>query len=265
MFATVTRWAWAPAPVLLLAIFLLWAADWRTAYIAPPQVLLPLQFVFMTLVSVAVGYLASRTFLADGSSGLLLLVCGALAWGLWSFLRGAGPPHDAVLEAFRKVLPDLPTQVLERMFKSVGDSVPPALLAAISGMAQADALKAVAAIAPHAAGPIRRAAVHVIFRRDFRWPLSLTDRLLKDDEPEIRRLAVMKLVFDADLASVANVMAAATKPAPYDSDVALHLAELLRPHRRHPDVQKAWRQWLWCARRWKALLFVDISTGRRAA
>jgi hypothetical protein len=189
----------------------------------------------------------------------------ALAMVLWSVQPGAGPAHDAVLEAFRKVLPDLTTQVLERMFKSVGDSVPPALLAAISGMAQADAMKAVAAIAPHAAGPIRRAAVHVIFRRDFRWPLPLTDRLLKDDEPEIRRLAVMKLVFDADLASVANVMSAATRPAPYDSDVALHLAELLRPHRRHPDVQKAWRQWLWCARRWKALLFVNISTGRRAA
>jgi len=210
--------------------------------------------------------LTDRAASVTAMSDLLRHADGAaLAMVLWSVQPGAGPAHDAVLEAFRKVLPELPTQVLERMFKSVGDSVPPALLAAISGMAQADAMKAVAAIAPHAAGPIRRAAVHVIFRRDFRWPLSLTDRLLKDDEPEIRRLAVMKLVFDADLASVANVMSAATRPAPYDSDVALHLAELLRPHRRHPDVQKAWRQWLWCARRWKALLFVNISTGRRAA
>ena len=89
MFATLTRWAWAPAPVLLFAMFLLWAADWRTAYVAPPQVLLPLQFVFMTLVSVAVGYLASRTFLADGSSGFLLLVCGALAWGLSGVLAAS--------------------------------------------------------------------------------------------------------------------------------------------------------------------------------
>ena len=94
IFDTLTRWAWVPAPLLLLAILALAAADWREAYVAPPRLLFSFQFTFMTLVSVAVVFLAARTFLAAGSRGLLLLVCGAVSWGLSGVVAGAASRGD---------------------------------------------------------------------------------------------------------------------------------------------------------------------------
>ena len=172
---------------------------------------------------------------------------------------------DPLVEALRHVLPDLAEKSLQGLFRSISSTPPPALLAVLTSMKEPEALKSVRAIVPHAAGPTRRAVVHVIFRRDFRWPLPLIDQLLRDDEPEIRRLAVMKLVSDADLATAANVLAAASKAGKYEADVALGLAELLRYHRHHPDVRAGWRAWTWSKRWWVALLFVNIGTPRRAA
>ena len=172
---------------------------------------------------------------------------------------------DPLFEAVRRALPTLPESTLQALFRAISSTPPPALLAVLSSLGAADAVKAVQAIAPHAAGATRRAVVHTIFRRDFRWPLPLIDKLLQDEEPEIRRLAMMKLVSDADLATAAKVLAAASKAGKYEADVALGLAELLRRHRHHPDVRPAWRQWTWSKRWWVALLFVKIGTPRRAA
>jgi hypothetical protein len=172
---------------------------------------------------------------------------------------------DPVLAAFQLVLWDLSEKALQGLFRSVGSTPPPSLLAVLTGLKEAEALRAVQTILPHASGPVRRAAVHVVFRRDFRWPLPLIDQLLRDEEPEVRRLAVMKLVSDADLATAANVLGAASKAGKYEADVALGLAELLRRQRNHPDVRAGWRQWTWSKRWWAALLFVNIGTPRRAA
>ena len=185
---------------------------------------------------------------------------------LATLLSSARPDAgDAVVEAFRVALPDLAPKTLEALFRSISSAPPPALLAVLTSLKEGEAFKAVQAIAPHASGPVRRAAVHAIFRRDFRWPLPLTDLLLRDDEPEIRRLAVMKLVSDADLATAGNVLGAASKAGKYEADVALGLAELLRRYRNHPDVRPGWRQWTWSKRWWSALLFVNIGPPRRAA
>jgi hypothetical protein len=172
---------------------------------------------------------------------------------------------DPVLEAFQLVLAELPEKAMQGLFRAISTTPPPSLLVVLTGLKEAEALKAVQAILPHASGPVRRAAAHVVFRRDFRWPLPLIDQLLRDDEPEVRRLAVMKLVSDADLATAANVLGAASKAGKYEADVALGLAELLRRHRNHPDVRPGWRQWTWSKRWWAALLFVNIGTPRRAA
>jgi len=172
---------------------------------------------------------------------------------------------DPVLEAFQLVLAELPERALQGLFRAISTTPPPSLLAVLTGLKEPEALRAVGAILPHASGPVRRAAAHVIFRRDFRWPLPLIDQLLRDDEPEVRRLAVMKLVSDADLATAANVLGAASKAGKYEADVALGLAELLRRHRHHPDVRAGWRQWTWSKRWWAAMLFVNIGTPRRAA
>jgi hypothetical protein len=180
-------------------------------------------------------------------------------------LRPGAATGDVLLLAVRQVLPTLPDESLVALFRLINSTPPPALLAVLSGLKEAEALKAVGSMAPHAGGATRIALVHVIFRRDFRWPLPLIDRLLQDDEPEIRRLAVMKLVSDADMATAANFLSAASRNGKYAADVALGLAELLRRHRHHPDVRGAWRQWTWSKRWWKALLFVNIGTPRRAA
>jgi signal transduction histidine kinase/CheY-like chemotaxis protein len=74
------HWAWLPVPVLLAAMVALWAADLRQTYIAP-GLTLGLQLLFVTLASVLVGYLASRSFLSSGSLAPVLLVCGILLWG----------------------------------------------------------------------------------------------------------------------------------------------------------------------------------------
>jgi hypothetical protein len=185
-----------------------------------------------------------------------------LATVLSSMNPSAGDP---VLQAFQLVLPELSDKTLQGLFRSISTTPPPSLLAVLTSLKEPEALKAVATILPHASGPVRRAAAHVVFRRDFRWPLPLIDQLLRDEEPEVRRLAVMKLVSDADLATAANVLGAASKAGKYEADVALGLAELLRRHRNHPDVRAGWRQWTWSKRWWAALLFVNIGTPRRAA
>jgi hypothetical protein len=172
---------------------------------------------------------------------------------------------DPLFEAVKRALPTLPEATLQALFRAISSTPPPALLAVLSSLGSVEAVKSVQAIAPHAAGTTRRAVVHTIFRRDFRWPMPLIDKLLQDEEPEIRRLAIMKLVSDADLAAAAKVLAAASKMGKYEADVALGLAELLRRHRHHPDVRPAWRQWTWSKRWWVALLFVNIGTPRRAA
>ena len=175
--------------------------------------------------------------------------------------------YDVVLEALRRVLPTLGEDAARDLCKTFKDTTPPpALLVVLSSLRASEAIKAVTGLLPHAASATRIPIVHVIFRHDFRWPLTLTERLLKDDEPELRRLAVMKLVSDTDLATAAKFLQASSRAGVFEADVALGLAELLRRYRNHADVRTAWRQWLWSKRRWVAILFSPtFSTGRRAA
>jgi hypothetical protein len=172
---------------------------------------------------------------------------------------------DAILDALRIVLPELGDGSLQELFRAIGSTPPPALLAVISGLKQEAGLKMVQAILPHASGPVRRAAVHVIFRRDQLWPVPVIDQLLRDDEAEMRRLAVMKLVSDPDLATAANILGVASKAGTYDVDVALGLAELLHRHRHRPEVRAGWRQWMWSRRWWASLLFINMGKSRSAA
>jgi len=72
--------AWLPVPAFLLAIAVLWAADSRAVY-ESPYLLMGLNLVFSTGVSLFVAYLAGRGFVARGWPGLLLLGCGVLFWG----------------------------------------------------------------------------------------------------------------------------------------------------------------------------------------
>lgn len=209
-----------------------------------------------------------RARAAEGIATILSrLDGGALARAMATLKPSAAGGHEAVLDALRKVLPRLNEAAVKDLCKAFHDATPPpALLSVLSNLGAADAVKTVTAIAAHAATATRRAIVHSIFRNDFRWPLTLTEQLLKDDEAEIRRLAVMKLVSDADLPTAARVFReACNRRGPYEADVALGLAELLGRHRRHPDVRAAFRQWTWSGRRWAALFSLSLVDGRRAA
>jgi PAS domain S-box-containing protein len=77
--------AWLPVPVLLATMVALRAADLRTSY-ESLNLLISLNFIFSTLVSLAVAFLMGRAFLLRSSPGVLLVGCGVLIWGVGSFV-----------------------------------------------------------------------------------------------------------------------------------------------------------------------------------
>jgi len=90
---------WTRLPVWVLVLLLvaimaaLWAADLRTSY-ESPFLLLALNLVFGTLVSIFIAYLAGRSFLVRGTPGLLMLGCGVLIWGASGFVGAAAGHGD---------------------------------------------------------------------------------------------------------------------------------------------------------------------------
>jgi hypothetical protein len=208
-----------------------------------------------------------RAAAAEGVATILARLDGAaIARALATLKPSAAGGHEAVLDAMRKTLPCLGEDAVRDLCKSFQDATPPALLSVLSTLGAADAVKVVSSIAPHAASSMRRAIVHSIFRHDLRWPLPIIEQFLKDDDAEIRRLAVMKVVTNADLPTAARIFReACNRRGPFEADVALGLAELLHHHRRHPDVRAAFRQWTWSGRRWVALFSLSLADRRRAA
>lgn len=78
---------WLPIPTLLGAM--LWVArSGPRATFDAPSLLVALNVLFSTAVSLLAAQLAGRGFAARGSPGLLMLGCGALIWSL-GFLAGA--------------------------------------------------------------------------------------------------------------------------------------------------------------------------------
>ena len=93
--------AWLPIPLFLVTMIVLWAADLRTAY-ESPYLLMALNFVFSTLVSLFIAYLIGRSFLARRMLGLLMLGSGVMVWGAAGlvgvavgFLGNAGGQFDS--------------------------------------------------------------------------------------------------------------------------------------------------------------------------
>jgi len=90
--------AWLPIPLLLAATLVLWRADLRVAH-ESPYLLVTLNFVFTTTVSLFIAYLIARSFLIRGTPGLLMLGCGVLFLGFAGFLGGViarGDPNVLV-------------------------------------------------------------------------------------------------------------------------------------------------------------------------
>ena len=84
-----TRLAWLPIPLLLVAILACRMAGLRQDY--PYDTLrLALSVIFYTAVSLSTLILIGRSFLKSGKAGLLLLECGVVLWSL------SGTVGDAV-------------------------------------------------------------------------------------------------------------------------------------------------------------------------
>ena len=81
----VARWAWLPVPLLLAAMIGIWVADPRPVW-ESQSLLVGMNFLFSTLVSLMVAWLMGRGFLARPAPGTLLLGCGVLIWGVGSFV-----------------------------------------------------------------------------------------------------------------------------------------------------------------------------------
>jgi hypothetical protein len=179
----------------------------------------------------------------------------------------AGAPN-VVLEAVRKYLPSAPEGWIEKLFGAGQTNVPQGLLGVLATMPDDPVLRLVAQIVPKASPPARRTLVDLAFRRKAKWLLPLVERLLKDPDPDVRRIAVMRCVRDAGLAGAAAYLSDSTDSSgPYPPDVAVGLSDLLHAHRRHPDVRPAYRKWFWSRRRWATFFSFSVSLdhGRRVA
>jgi hypothetical protein len=181
---------------------------------------------------------------------------------------GAASATNVVLQAVRKYLPSAPEGWIEKLFGAGQTNVPQGLLGVLATMPDDDVLRLVASMAPKASPPARRALVDLSFRRKGKWPLPLIERLLRDPDADVRRIAVMRCVRDAALAGAAAYLSDSTDLAgPYPPDVAVGLSDLLHAHRRHPDVRPAYRKWFWSRRRWATFFSFSVSLdhGRRVA
>jgi PAS domain S-box-containing protein len=89
-----SRLAWVPIPILFGAMVVLWGAALPGSY-ESPYLLLALNFVFSTLVSLFIAYLVGRSFLVRSTPGLLLLGCGVIFWGFASVVGTVVAHGDA--------------------------------------------------------------------------------------------------------------------------------------------------------------------------
>lgn len=89
-----SRWAWLPIPLILLAMLGLRIAGLRDSYDST-YLAITLNFIFVTLVSGYVAYLVARGYLVRSASGLLLLGCGVVIWGAAGVVSNAAAQGNA--------------------------------------------------------------------------------------------------------------------------------------------------------------------------
>jgi PAS domain S-box-containing protein len=89
MRGSLARLVWLPIPLLLAAIIAARVAGLNESYESRTLTLI-LSLIFYTLVSLGTLFLVSRSFLATGKPGFLMLACGVILWSL------AGTVGDAV-------------------------------------------------------------------------------------------------------------------------------------------------------------------------
>ena len=89
------RIAWAPLPILLLAVISLWFRNIQAPH-KSPELLIALNLVLTTLPGAGIAFLFARNFLMTGAPGVVLLGCGALLWsasGLSTLIARVASPE----------------------------------------------------------------------------------------------------------------------------------------------------------------------------
>lgn len=92
------RWAWLPVPLFVVAITVLWVADYPAPFESIP-LLTACNFLFSTLTSLYIAYILGRSFRSDPSYRILLMGSGVLVWGVGSIvatLAGNGNINDTI-------------------------------------------------------------------------------------------------------------------------------------------------------------------------
>ena len=204
---------------------------------------------------IAVGQIADLLGQAQGA-----VLAGALA----NATANSNTWTPTITAAIARAFPRLSQQSLAILFSNSKDALPPALLGVLGAMAEADALDAAQLLLSAAPAAVRLPLVELIFKGKHPWPVPLIEHLLKDSDRTVRRLAAMRLVRDADLATAASILHAASGEGQFEPDVGVFLAELLHHHRREAAVRGAYRQWWWSARRWSALFSWRAESRRQA-
>ena len=180
-------------------------------------------------------------------------------------LGSATEGQNILLDVARGLLLRGGEEGIASLFNSARDKAPRAVLVALGTLPEPETMRSVRAILPHASPAARLEVVQTVFNRNLAWPLELTSSLLEDDDRSIRRLAMMRLVRDAEPAVAARFLEEASMPGRLPVDVALGLAELLRGQKHHPAVRAAFKKWMWSGRRWGSFLFVSVGGKERRA
>jgi hypothetical protein len=169
-----------------------------------------------------------------------------------------------IVNAVARAAANFSEQSIQLLFSMTNGSLPALLLVVLDTMPAEQSIALTEKLLSAAPALSRLALVERIFAAQSTWPVTLIERLLKDNDRAIRRLAAMRLARDADLSAAAAVLHAASGTGEYEPDVGVFLAELLHRHRRDPAVRQAYRQWWWSARRWAALFSWRADARRQA-
>jgi hypothetical protein len=103
-----------------------------------------------------------------------------------------------------------------------------------------------------------------MMRRKAPLPLPLIEQMLKDADANTRRVAMMRLVRDNDLATSGKYFQAAMSGEAYPPDVASSLAELLQGQKSDPALREAFSAWRWSGRRWGGMLGLGSGKTKKA-
>jgi hypothetical protein len=180
-------------------------------------------------------------------------------------LDGATPGDNVLMTALSRCLAnDKQATTVTVIVQCVKDDAPKALVTLLMAMEGNDAVANISAALAAGSAKLRQALLQAMMRRKAPLPLPLIEQMLKDADANTRRVAMMRLVRDNDLATSAKYFQAAMSGEAYPPDVASSLAELLQGQKSDPALREAFSAWRWSGRRWGGMLGLGSGKTKKA-